>query len=159
MTSLRPLSLCLQPIGPHAWPVKVRRRKLAVYPPSYIRRLPGVTQTGESSKVNVLAGEGLTIPPGRSIKRTLQPRYASHVRIGVRGVAGAELLQRWRRLIQTAKKQSCATVWSVGVRKAARWKEACGANWGASRCQPIQGRRARTHRIMHKSMGGVESFG
>ena len=51
-----------------------------------------MTRSGESSNVNVLVGEGLAIPPGRSIKRTLQPRYASHVRTGVRGVADAELV-------------------------------------------------------------------
>ena len=152
-------ALCLQPIGPHVLPVKVWLRKLTVYPHSYIRRPTEVTQSGESSKVNVLAGEGLAIPPGRSMKRTLQPRYASHARTGVHGVADADLLQRWGRLVRPMKEQSHAIVRSAGVRKAARREETCGANWGASRYQPIQGRRAKTHRIIHKPVGGVESFG
>ena len=73
----------------HALPVKVTLRKLAIYPYNYIRRLTGVTHTGESSKVDVLAGAGLAIQPGRSIMRILQPHCASHVRTDVRGVVGA----------------------------------------------------------------------
>jgi len=35
--------VCLQPIGPHVYPVKVRMGELAVYTYSYIRRLNEVT--------------------------------------------------------------------------------------------------------------------
>ena len=139
--------------------MEVQLRELAVYPHSYIRRLSEVTHPGESSKVNVLAGEGLAILPGRSMKQTLQPRYTSHARIGVCGVAVAEPVQSWRRLERMVKEQSNATIGTAGVRKTARKEKIRGANWGASRNQPIQGRRAKTHHIIHKLMGGVESFG
>ena len=41
-----------------------------------------VTLGDESLEVDVLAGAGLASLPGRSIKRTLQPRYTSHARTG-----------------------------------------------------------------------------
>ena len=41
-----------------------------------------MTLGDESLEVDVLAGAGLANLPGRSIKRTLQPRYTSHARTG-----------------------------------------------------------------------------
>ena len=56
------------------------------------------------------------------MKRTLQPRYATHARTGVRGITDAEPVQIGRRLERTVKQQQGAAVWSVGVREMA-WGE------------------------------------
>ncbi len=73
-------------------------------------------------EVKVLDGEGRATLPGRSIKRTLQPRYTDHAGTVVRGIADAEPLRRGRRLGSAVKQQQEATAGSAGVREMA-WRE------------------------------------
>ncbi len=73
-------------------------------------------------EVKVLDGEGRTTLPGRSIKRTLQPRYTVHAGTVVRGIADAEPVQIGRRLGSAVKQQQEAAVGSAGVREMA-WRE------------------------------------
>ena len=54
------------------------------------------------------------------MKRTLQPRYTTHVGTDVRGIVDAEPVRRRRRPELTVKQQPSAAVGSTGVRKAAR---------------------------------------
>ena len=56
------------------------------------------------------------------MKRTLQPRYATHARTGVRGITDAEPVQIGRRLERTVKQQQGAAARSVGVQEMA-WRE------------------------------------
>ena len=77
--------------------------EIGYLPGSNIRRFLGATPRDASSEVNALADEGQTNPSGRSIKRTLQPRYAVHLRIGDGGIVDAEPMQRWRRLPRAVK--------------------------------------------------------
>ena len=92
---------------------------------------------------------------GRSIKRMLQPRYAVPLRTGDVGDMSAEPLQRRRRLLQikmgfiiglpiisegTTTSSYLAHRGTGGDTKA----QICEANWGATRRQPIQVRRAKT---------------
>src|SRR5260370_19440503 len=57
----------------------------------------------ESLVVKALARAGRATPPGRSIKRTLQLRYATLAGSGTRGSVVAEPVQRWRRPLFTRK--------------------------------------------------------
>jgi hypothetical protein len=102
-------------------------------PWSNTRHLAWATTRGESSGVRVLVGEGLAIPPGRSMKRTLQPRYAACVRTDERREVGAEPLQIGRRPVSVVKQQPRAATGPTGVRETARWEQTRGANWGPSR--------------------------
>jgi hypothetical protein len=83
---------------------------------------------GESSNVNVLAGVGLAIPSGRSIKRTLQPRYTIHVRTGqawicVRRPCAKMGKARGGDGVTTERSRLAA-----GVQKMARWEKTSSLN-------------------------------
>jgi len=84
-----------------------------------------------SSVVKVLAKAGRATPPGRSIKRTLQLRYAAHL-IWIGGNCGRRVRAERTKAIPTRKRSSQALVGATGVRVAA-WGEGTGrVNWGPS---------------------------
>jgi hypothetical protein len=87
------------------------------------------------------------------MKRTLQPRDATHVRIGVRGIADAEPVQRGRRPVRTVKEQRRAAVRSAGVREMAwldRHAEQIGEPLISSPYRTVGQRPARTKKISRR---------
>jgi hypothetical protein len=83
-------------------------------------------------------------PPGRSMKRTLQPRYTTHVGTDVRGTADAEPLRIRRRPVPVGKQQPRAATGSAGVRKAARRNRQAEESGEALATTPGRRRRAET---------------
>ena len=86
----------------------------------------------ESSVVKAPVGAGRATPPGRSIKRTLQLRYAVLAGSEARGGVVAEPLQRRRRLVSARKTLLSALAGTTGVRATARGERTGRVNWGPS---------------------------
>src|SRR5438093_471243 len=90
-----------------------------------------IVKDKESSVVKVLAGAGQATPPGRSIKRMLQLRYASHL-VRSRGNCGCRAAPNTAKAIPLRKASSYALTGTTGVRATA-WGERTGrVNWGPS---------------------------
>src|SRR5439155_3277194 len=104
----------------------------------------------ESLVVKALARAGRATPPGRSIKRTLQLRYATLAGSGTRGHVVAEPVQRWRRPMSARKASLSALVGATGVRATARGERTGRANWGPS---TACGKRPQPDGIIHKPSG------
>src|SRR3990172_11765240 len=84
-----------------------------------------------SSIVKAGAGAGRATPPGRSIKRKLQLRYATHL-VRNRGTCGGRASAKVAKAVPAMKNSSNAVVGTTGVRAAA-WGERIGrGNWGPS---------------------------
>ena len=84
-----------------------------------------------SSVVKALAGAGRATSPGRSIKQTLQLRYATR-RFRMGGTSDGRASAKMAKAPPAIKASSCAVVGVTGVRAAA-WSEWIGrANWGPS---------------------------
>ena len=128
--------------------------EIGCLPCSHTRRSTRVTSRGESSGVKVLVGEGLAIFPGRSMKRTLEPRDTTCVGTDVRRTVDAEPLRSGRRPVLAAKEQPRAAAGSTGVREVARKVQTRGANWGPSRyharMRPMGKRPAWTKKISRR---------
>src|SRR5260370_4678479 len=107
----------------------------------------------ESLVVKARAGAGGATPPGRSIKRTLQLRYATLAGSGTRGSVVAEPVQRWRRPLFTRKTSLSALVGATGVRATARGERTGRVNWGPS---AAGGLVPQLDGIMHKPVGGLQ---
>ena len=105
----------------------------------------------ESLVVKALARAGRATPPGRSIKRTLQLRYANLARSGTRGDVVAEPVQRRRRPTSTKKTSLGAFVGATGVRATARGEWTGRVNWGPS---AAGGLVPQPDGIIHKPSGG-----
>src|SRR5882672_9101838 len=105
----------------------------------------------ESSVVKALVGAGRATPPGRSIKRTLQLRYATLAGSEARGSVVAEPVQRRRRPMSTRKTSLSALVGATGVRVTARGEWTGRVNWGPS---AAGGLVPQPDGIMHKPLGG-----
>lgn len=105
----------------------------------------------ESSVVKVPVGAGRATPPGRSIKRTLQLRYADLAGSEARGKVVAESMQRGRRLISARKTLSQALARTTGVRATARGERTGRVNWGPSLAG---GPVPQPDGIIHKPLGG-----
>ena len=104
----------------------------------------------ESSVVNVLAGAGPATPPGRSIKRMLQLRYASHL-VRSRGNCGCRAAPNTAKAIPLRKASSYALTGTTGVRATA-WGERTGrVNWGPS---AAGGLVPQPDGIIHNPLGG-----
>ena len=103
-----------------------------------------------SSVVKVLAEAGRATPPGRSIKRRLPLRYATHpVRIG--GRCGCRTRAKRVKAEPAMKASSCAVAGTTGVRATA-WGERTGrVNWGPS---AAGGLVPQLDGIIHKPLGG-----
>src|SRR5437867_2557195 len=84
-----------------------------------------------SSVVKVLAGAGQATPPGRSIKRSLQLRYTTHV-IRNRGICGCRAGTDMAKAVPATKKSSQAVVGTTGVRTTAWGEWTDRVNWGPS---------------------------
>src|SRR6266516_505150 len=108
-----------------------------------------------SSVVKVLAGAGQAAPPGRSIKRTLQLRYTSHLfRIG--GACGCRADTDLAKATPAVKESSNAIAGATGVRATA-WGERTGrVNWGPS---AVGGLDPQPGGIIHKPLGGRQRRG
>ena len=88
--------------------------------------------------------------PGRSIKRTLQPRYSTHL-IRSRGVRGCRAGANSAKTEPAMKPSLSAVVGATGVRAAA-WSERIGrVNWGPS---AVGGLDPQPDGIIHKPLGG-----
>ena len=103
----------------------------------------------ESSVVKALTGAGRATSPGRSIKRTLQFRYATHsIRIG--GICGCRVRANWTKAESAMKPSLCAVAGATGIRAAA-WGERTGrVKWGPS---AVGGPDPQFGGIMHKPPG------
>ena len=87
--------------------------------------------TCESSVVKALARAGRATSPGRSIKRMLQLRYATHV-FWNGGTCGCRANAKVAKAVPAMKTASNAIAGTTGVRVAA-WDERTGrVNWGPS---------------------------
>ena len=84
-----------------------------------------------SSVVKALAAAGRATSPGRSIKRTLQLRYATRV-IRIRGICGRRASAEMAKAEPTSKASSNANVGATGVRATAWNERTGGVNWGPS---------------------------
>ena len=104
-----------------------------------------------SSVVKALVGAGQATPPGRSIKRTLQLRYADLAGSETRGSVVAESMQRRRRLTSARKTLSQALAGTPGVRATARGEGTGRVNWGPS---GVGGLVPQRNGIIHKPLGG-----
>ena len=117
---------------------------------------PVITDTGrgdptrESSVVKALAEAGRATPPGRSMKRMLQLRYATHlVRSG--GTCGCRTRAKRVKAESAMKASSSAVAGTTGVRATA-WGEGTGrVNWGPS---GAGGLVPQPGGIIHKPPGG-----
>ena len=107
----------------------------------------------ESLVVNASARAGPATPPGRSIKPTLQLRYANLAGSGTRGLVVAEPVQRWRRPMSTSKTSLRALVGTTGVRATARGEGTDRVNWGPSEAG---GPVPQPGGIIHKPSGGSQ---
>src|SRR6266571_3582973 len=104
----------------------------------------------ESSVVKVLAGAGQATPPGRSINRMLQLRYATHL-VRSRGRCGRRAAANSAKAISVRKTSSEALTGTTGVRATA-WGERTGrVNWGPS---AAGGLVPQPDGIIHKPPGG-----
>src|SRR5947207_803582 len=104
----------------------------------------------ESSVVKALAGAGQAAPPGRSIKRMLQLRYASHMGRS-RGDCGCRAAPNTAKAIPVRKASSYALTGTTGVRATA-WGEGTGrVNWGPS---AAGGSVPQPDGISHNPLGG-----
>src|SRR5438093_3972805 len=104
----------------------------------------------ESSVVKALAGAGQAAPPGSSIKRMLQLRYASHL-IRSRGDCGCRAAPNTAKAIPVRKASSYALTGTTGVRATA-WGEGTGrVNWGPS---AADGPVPQPDGISHNPLGG-----
>jgi hypothetical protein len=104
----------------------------------------------ESSVVKVLAGAGQATPPGRSIKRMLQLRYATHL-VRSRGICGCRAGAKTAKAIPVRKASSYALTGTTGVRATAWGEGTGGVNWGPS---AAGGLFPQPGGIMHKPSGG-----
>ncbi len=103
-----------------------------------------------SSVVNVLTGAGPATSPGRSIKRMLQLRYATHA-IRNRGTCGGRAGAKTAKTESTTKASSSAVVGATGVRATA-WEERTGrVNWGPA---TVGGMDPQSDGIIHKPWDG-----
>src|SRR3989442_4086161 len=105
----------------------------------------------ESLVVKALARAGRATSPGRSIKRTLQLRYAILAGSGTRGHVVAEPVQRWRRPMSARKASLSALVGATGVRATARGERTGRVNWGPSEAGWLF---PQPGGIIHKLLGG-----
>ena len=103
-----------------------------------------------SSVVKVLAEAGRATPPGRSIKRMLQLRYATRV-IRIRGVCDRRANAKMAEAKPMSKESSNADVGNTGVRATAWGEGTGGVNWGPS---AAGGLFPQPGGIMHKPSGG-----
>jgi hypothetical protein len=118
---------------------------------------PVITDVGQrgdpthaSLVVKALAEAGQATSPGRSIKRMLQLRYATHVN-RIRGVRSRRASAKVAKAEPTVKALSCATDGTLGVRVTA-WDEWNGrVNWGPS---AASGNDPQPGGIIHKPLGG-----
>jgi hypothetical protein len=102
-------------------------------PCSHTRRLAGATPMGESSGVNALVGEGLAICSGRSMKRTLQPRYTTCVGTDGRSSVDVEPVRKRRK---TRAGCEATTIGSSRVHRGTgdgTTEKTRAVNWGPSR--------------------------
>ena len=106
----------------------------------------------ESSVVKALAGAGQAAPPGRSIKRMLQLRYASHL-VRSRGDCGCRAAPNTAKAIPVRKASSYALTGTTGVRATAWGEGTGGVNWGLS---AAGGLFPQPGGIMHKPSGGLQ---
>ena len=103
-----------------------------------------------SSVVKALAGAGRATSPGRSIKRRLQLRYATHL-IRSRGHCGRRANAKMAKAEPALKASSNADAGTTGVRATA-WEERTGrVNWGPS---AAGGLFPQPGGIIHKPPGG-----
>ena len=106
--------------------------------------------TCASSVVKVLARAGQATSPGRSIKRTLQLRYATHVFWNC-GISGCRASAKAAKAVPAMKTTSKAVAGTTGVRATA-WDERIGrVNWGPS---AAGGLVPQPDGIIHKPLGG-----
>ncbi len=103
-----------------------------------------------SSVVKALAGAGQAIPPGRSIKRKLQLRYATHA-IRNRGVWGCRASTKVAKAASAMKALLRAVAGTPGVRVTAWGERTGGVNWGPS---GAGGLNPRCDGIIHKPAHG-----
>src|SRR3974377_452875 len=104
----------------------------------------------ESSVVNVLAEAGQATHPGHSMKRTLQPRYATHL-VRSCGICGRRAGANSAKTEPAVKASLNATAGTTGVRVTA-WSEWIGGiNWGPS---AVGGSDPQPGGIIHKPLGG-----
>src|SRR5882672_2724419 len=104
----------------------------------------------ESSVVKVLAGAGQATSPGRSIKRMLQLRYATHL-VRSRGRCGRRAAANSAKAEPAMKASSDTIVGTTGVRATA-WGERTGrVNWGPS---AAGGLVPQLDGIIHNPLGG-----
>ena len=119
---------------------------------------PVITDTGrsdptrESSVVKALAEAGRATPPGRSIKRMLQLRYATHlVRSG--GTCGCRTRAKRVKAKPAMKTSLNAVAGTTGVRATA-WGEGTGrVNWGPSAAGGLD---PQPDGISHKLSSGAQ---
>lgn len=105
-----------------------------------------------SSVVNVLARAGQATLTGRSIKRTLQLRYAAHV-IWNRGTCGCRAGADSAKAEPARKTLLCALDGATGVRATAWGEGTGGVNWGPS---AAGGLGPQPGGIIHKPLGRRE---
>ena len=105
----------------------------------------------ESSVVKAPVGAGRATPPGRSIKRTLQLRYADLAGSEARGNVVAEPMQRRRRLVSASRTLSQTLAGPTGVRATARGERTGRVNWGPS---GAGGWFPQPDGIIHNPLGG-----
>lgn len=106
-----------------------------------------------SSVVKAPVGAGRATPPGRSMKRMLQLRYASLAGSETQGHVVAEPMQRWRRPTSARKTSLNALAGATGVRATARGERTGRVNWGPS---GAGGLVPRSGGIIHKPLGGFQ---
>src|SRR5947209_7792815 len=111
--------------------------------------------THASSVVTALAEAGRANSPGRSIKRMLQLRYATHlIRIG--GMSGCRASAETAKSAPVLKASSYANAGTTGARATAWRARTGGVNWGPSEA----GASARGRvGIIHKPPGGTQRRG
>ena len=103
-----------------------------------------------SSVVNVLARAGQAIPPGRSIKQTLQLRYTAHA-FWTCGNSGCRAGTDEAKAKPAMKNSSNAVTGTTGVRAAA-WRYRTGrVNWGPSVAGELV---SQLGGIIHKPLSG-----
>ena len=106
--------------------------------------------TCESSVVKALARAGRATSPGRSIKRMLQLRYATHAFWNC-GTCGCRASAKVAKAVPAMKTASKAVAGTTGVRVAA-WDERTGrVNWGPSAAGGLD---PQPDGITHKPLGG-----
>ena len=96
---------------------------------------------------------GRATPPSRSIKQTLQLRYADLAGSEARGNMVAESRQRGRRLVSERKTLSQALAGTTGVMATARGERTGRVNWGPS---GAGGLVPQHNGIIHKPLGGYQ---